>query len=85
MRNRDIDYYEKKYTLISLTLITPPVVLEIQRKRITQRKGIKILSLKQMLQRLQVPAGNTFQNLMNEIRQISYSNQVYNNNLIKWV
>lgn len=83
MRNRDIDYYEKKYTLISLTLITPLVVLEIQRKRITQRKGIKILSLKQMLQRLQVPAGNTFQNLMNEIRQISYSNQVYNNNLIK--
>lgn len=74
---------KKKYTLISLTLITPPVVLEIQRKRITQRKGIKILSLKQMLQRLQVPAGNTFQNLMNEIRQISYSNQVYNNNLIK--
>ena len=85
MRNRDIDDHEKKYTLISLTPITPPVVLEMQRKRLTQRKGIKILSLKQMLQRLQVPAGNTFQNLMNEIRQISYSNQVYNNNLIKWV
>ena len=68
-----------------ITLITPPAALEIQRKRLTQRKGIKILSLKQMLERLKVPAGNTFQNLMNEIRQIGYSNQVYNNNLIKWV
>ena len=55
-------------------------------------KGIKILTLKQMLQRLpialaQVKAGNTSENLLNEIRQIVYSlyrekevtKKVYNN------
>ena len=41
-------------------------------------KGLKILSPKQMLQRLpialaQVKAGNTSENLLNEIRQIIYS------------
>ena len=41
-------------------------------------KGIKILTLKQMLQRLpialaQVKAGKTSENLLNEIRQIIYS------------
>ena len=40
--------------------------------------GLKILSPKQMLQRLQialaqVKAGNTYENLLNEIRQIIYS------------
>ena len=41
-------------------------------------KGIEILTLKQMLQRLpkalaQVKSGNTSENLLNEIRQIIYS------------
>ena len=41
-------------------------------------KGLKILSSKQMLQRLpvalaQAKAGNTSENLLNEIRQIIYS------------
>ena len=43
----------------------------------TKGKGIKILTSKQMLQRLsivlaQVKAGNNSQNLLNEIRQIIY-------------
>ena len=55
-------------------------------------KGLKILTLKQILQRLptalaQVKAGNTFKNLLNEIGQIIYSlyrakqitKKVYNN------
>ena len=41
-------------------------------------KGLKILTLKQMVQRLpialaQVKAGNISENLLNEIRQIIYS------------
>ena len=55
-------------------------------------KGIKILTPKQMLQRLsialaQIKAGNTSENVLNEIRQIIYSlyrqkevtKKVYNN------
>ena len=58
----------------------------------TKRKGIKILTPKQMLQRLpialaQVKAGNNSDGLLNEIRQIVYSlyqskqitKKVYNN------
>ena len=46
--------------------------------RATKGKGLKILTLKQMLQRLpialvQVKAGNNSENLLNEIRQIVYS------------
>ena len=64
-------------------------------------KGLKILTLKQMLQRLpialaQVKASNNSQNLLNEIRQIIYSlyqskeitKKVYNNlmkSLSKWI
>ena len=61
----------------------------------TKGKGLKILTLKEMLQRLlialaQVKAGNNSENLLNEIRQIAYSlyqskkitKKVYNN-LIK--
>ena len=57
-----------------------------------QGKGLKILRSKQILQRLsialaQVKAGNTSENLLNEIRQIIYSlyqekeitKKVYNN------
>ena len=44
----------------------------------TIRKGVKILTSKQMIQRLpialaQVKAGNNSENLLNEIRQIVYS------------
>ena len=44
----------------------------------TKRKRLKILTPKQMLQRLpialvQVKAGNNSQNLLNEIRKIVYS------------
>ena len=44
----------------------------------TEAKGIKILTPKQMLQKLrialaQVKAGNNSENLLNEIRQIVYS------------
>ena len=58
----------------------------------TERTGLKILSPKQMLQRLpialaQVKAGNNSESLLNEIRQIVYSlyqskqitRKVYNN------
>ena len=48
------------------------------RKNETEGKGLKILSPKQMLQRLlialaQVKAGNNSESLLNEIRQIVYS------------
>ena len=48
------------------------------RKNETEGKGLKILTSKQMLQRLpialaQVKAGNNSENLLNEIRQIVYS------------
>ena len=44
----------------------------------TKGKGLKILTFKQMLQRLpialaQVNSGNNSENLLNEIRQIVYS------------
>ena len=44
----------------------------------TKRKGLKILTLKQMFQRLpispaQVKGGNNSESLLNEIRQIVYS------------
>ena len=46
--------------------------------RATKGKGLKILTPKQMLQRLpialaQVKAGNNSENLLNKIRQIVYS------------
>ena len=60
--------------------------------KIKQGTGLKILTSKQMLQRLpialeQVKAGNNLENLLNEIRQIVYSlyvskeitKKVYNN------
>ena len=58
----------------------------------TKRKGLKILTAKQMLQRLpialaQAKAGNNLENLLNEIKQIVYSlyqsnevtEKIYNN------
>ena len=62
------------------------------RNQTTKGKGIKILTPKQLRQRLpialaQVKAGNNFENLLNEIRQTVYSlyqskeitKKVYNN------
>ena len=48
------------------------------RKNETKGKGLKILTLKQMIQRLpivlaQLKAGNNSESLLNEIRQIVYS------------
>ena len=53
------------------------VIIEAKRKA-TKEKGLKISTPKQMLQRLQielaqVKAGNTAENVLNEIRQIIYS------------
>ena len=62
------------------------------KKNETKGKGLKILTPKQMLQRLpialaQVKAGNNSESLLNEIRKIVYSlyqskqitNKIYNN------
>ena len=68
------------------------------KNKATKETGLKILTLKQLLQRLpiafaQVKAGNNSEGLLNEIRQIVYSlyqskqiTKVYNNILmsIKW-
>ena len=66
--------------------------ITMQKKNDTEGKGLKILTPKQMLQRLpiahaQVKAGNNSESLLNEIRQIVYSlyqskqmtKKVYNN------
>ena len=65
------------------------------RKNETEGKGLKILTPKQMLQRLptalaQVKAGNNSESLLNEIRQIVYSlyqskqiSKKVHNNIIK--
>ena len=53
-----------------------------------ERKGLKILTPKQVFQRLriayaQVKAGNNSENLLSEIRQIVYS--LYQSKNIKWI
>ena len=53
------------------------MLLEVKRK-VTEGKGLNILTNKQMLQRLpialaQIKAGNNSERLLNEIRQIIYS------------
>ena len=70
------------------------MILETKRKA-TEGKGLKILTPKQLLQRLlmalaQVKAGNNSESLLNEIRQIVYplyqSKEItkkVNNNIIK--
>ena len=64
-------------TLTTKTPVTPLVMLDPPPKESTQGKGIKILPPKQKLQRLpillaQAEAGNTSENILNEIRQIVY-------------
>ena len=75
--------------------IRSEAIYKSKQNNTTEGKGLKILTPKQMLQRLpialaQVKAGNNSENLLNEIRQIVYSlyqskeitKKVYNN-LIK--
>ena len=80
-RNEAIKFYDDYSWIMSEAKI-----------RATKGKGLKILTPKQMLQRLpialaQVKAGNNSESLLNEIRQIVYSlyhskkiiKKVYNN------
>lgn len=57
-----------------MTPTISPALLDLSPLNTTQEKEIKILSLKQMLQRLpillaQVKTGNTSDSILNEIRQ----------------
>ena len=80
-RNGAIKFYDDYSSMMS-----------VAKYRGTKGKGLKILTPKQMLQRLpialaQVKAGNNSESLLNEIRQIVYSlyqskqitKKVYNN------
>ena len=73
------DNYESAHALYEGRELTPNVFKTgIFPIKATQGKGVKILTLKQMLQILpialaQVKADNTSENLLNEIRQIIYS------------
>ena len=67
--------------IINFIEVYKSMVLETKRKaaeKLKKQEGLKISTLKQMLQRLpitlaQVKAGNNPKNLLNEIRQIVYS------------
>ena len=85
-RNEAINFYDD-YSLMLSKAKTKP-----KQNNTTTGTGLKILTSKQMLQRLpialaQVKAGNNSQNLLNEIRQIIYllyqskeiNKKVYNN------
>ena len=66
-RNKAFKFYDDLY------LIIPEA-----KNRVTKGTGLKILTPKQVFQRLpidlaQVQAGNNSENLLNEIRQIVYS------------
>ena len=70
-RNETIKFYDD-YSLMMSEAKTK------SKQNETKGKGLKILTPKQMLQRLpialaQVKAGNNSENLLNEIRQIIYS------------
>ena len=69
-RNKSIKYFDDYYSMIS--------EVKLKAKHETSGKGLKILTLKQLLPRLpialaQVKAGNNSEKLLNEIRQIVYS------------
>ena len=83
--------YESRQAAIKLFNDYSSIASEAKRKA-KYGEGLKILSLKQILQRLatalvQVKGGNTSENLLNKIRQIIYSlyrekeitKKVYNN------
>ena len=66
-RNEAIEFYDDYSLMVSEA-----------KNRPTKGTGLKVLTLKQMLQRLpialaQVKAGNNSESLLNEIRQIVYS------------
>ena len=70
-RNEAIKFYDD-YSLMM------PIAKSKAKQKETKETGLKILTPKQMLQRLpialaQVKAGNDSENLLNEIRQIFYS------------
>ena len=70
-RNEAIKFYD------DYSLMMPKAKSKAKQKE-TKETGLKILTPKQMLQRLpialaQVKAGNNSENLLNEIRQIIYS------------
>ena len=93
-RNEAIKFYDD-YSLMMSEAKSKAKQIE------TKGKGLKILTPKQMLQRLpialaQVKGGDNLQNLLNEIRQIIFSlyqskeitKKVYNNlikSLWKWI
>ena len=68
-RNKAVEFYDE-YSLMMSKAKT--------KARATKGKGLKILTSKQMLQRLpialaQVKSGNNSESLLNEVRQIVYS------------
>ena len=80
-RNKVIEFFDDNFSMISEA-----------KREVTKGTGLKIITPKQMLQRLsmavaQVKAGNNSESLLNEIRQIVYSlyqskeitKKVYNN------
>ena len=69
--------YESRQAVIKLFNDYSSVASEAKQKA-KYREGLKILTPKQMLQRLpivleQIKAGNTSENLLSEIRQLIYS------------
>ena len=91
IKNVKTKLYKSRVKVIKFFDDCSRIVSEAKYKR-KYREGLKILPPKQMLQRLpialaQVKAGNTFENLLNETRQIIYSlyqrkevtKKVYNN------
>ena len=75
--------YESRKAVIKLFNDYSSIVFEAKYKSI-HGEGLKIVTLKQMLQRLpialaQVKAGNTSVNLLNEIRQIILTKNVCTN------
>ena len=74
--------YESRQKIIDLlndySNIGSEAIYKSKQNKTTEGKGLKILTPKQMFQRLpialaQVKAGNNSENLLNEIRQIVYS------------
>ena len=85
-RNEAIQFYD------DYSLMMSEAKTKSKQNNATKETGLKIFTLKQMLQRLpialaQVKAGNNSENLLNEIRHIIYSpyqskeitKKVYNN------
>ena len=72
-RNEAIQFYD------DYSLMMSEAKTKSKQNNTTKGTGLKIFTPKQMLQRLpialaQVKAGNNFENLLNEIRQIIYCN-----------